>query len=125
MAFFHAKNCPERSRKSHVFLSTISRKTTAHRFSLAGYPGGVETVFSPKTNTFPDRRKEVIPWRYFAYRLFPQGDDSHCRGRLSGGGGQIPVPEAEQFSHRVCVGPYAGEHHLCPQHQEISAGCPV
>ena len=23
------------------------------------------------------------------------------------------------------LGPYAGEHHLCPQHQEISAGCPV
>ena len=48
-------------------------------------------------------------WSYGGYRLFPQGDP-HCRGRLSGGGGQIPVPEAEQFSHRVCVGPYAGEH---------------
>ena len=32
--------------------------------------------------------------------------------------------EAEQFPHRVCVGPYAGEQHLCPQHQEISAGYP-
>ena len=41
------------------------------------------------------------------YRLFPQGDDPHCRGRLSGGGGQIPVPEAKQFPHRVCAGPYA------------------
>ena len=48
-----------------------------------------------------------------------------CRGRLSGGGGKIPVPEAEQFLHRVCVEPDSGEHHLCPQHQEISAGCPV
>ena len=50
------------------------------------------------------------------------GDDPYCRGRLPGGGGQVPVPEAEQFPHRVCAGPYAGEHHLCPQYQEISAG---
>ena len=57
--------------------------------------------------------------------LFPQGDDSHCRGRLSGGGGQIPISEAEQFPYRVCAGLDAGQHHLCPQYQEISAGCPV
>ena len=44
------------------------------------------------------------------------------RGRLPGGGGQVPVPEAEQFPHRVCAGPDAGEHHLCPQYQEIPAG---
>ena len=31
-------------------------------------------------------------------------------------------PEAEQFPHRVCARPYAGEHHLCPQYQEIPAG---
>ena len=46
----------------------------------------------------------------------------HRRGRLPGGGGQVPVPEAEQFPHRVCAGPDAGEHHLCPQYQEIPAG---
>ena len=26
------------------------------------------------------------------------------------------------FPHRVCAGPDAGEHHLCPQYQEIPAG---
>ena len=36
--------------------------------------------------------------------------------------GQVPVPEAEQFPHRVCAGPDAGEHYLCPQYQEIPAG---
>ena len=27
-----------------------------------------------------------------------------------------------QLPHRVCAGTDAGEHHLCPQYQEISAG---
>lgn len=60
MAFFHAQNCPRRSRKSHVFSSTVSQKATALRFSPPGYPGGIEATFSLKINTFPDRRKEVI-----------------------------------------------------------------
>lgn len=50
------------------FSSTISQKSTAHRVSPPGCPGGTEAAFSPKINTFPDRRKEVIPWRYFALR---------------------------------------------------------
>ena len=54
--------------KSHISSPTVSRKTAVHRFSLPRYPGGVETVFSPKTNTFPDRRKEVRLWRCFALR---------------------------------------------------------
>lgn len=62
------ENGMERSQKSHVYSSTISRKATAHRFPPPGYPGGVEAAFSPKTNTFPNRRREVIPWRYFALR---------------------------------------------------------
>ena len=30
--------------------------------------GSIEATFFPKTNTFSDRRKEVITWRYFALR---------------------------------------------------------
>lgn len=60
-------------------------------------------------------------WSSWRIPSVPTGDDPHSRGRLSGGGGQIPVPEAEQFPHRVCAGSDAEEHHLCPQHQEISA----
>lgn len=54
------KNGMERSQKSHIFSPTISRKVTAHRFSPPGCPGSIEATFSPKTNTFSDRRKEVI-----------------------------------------------------------------
>ena len=32
-----------------------------------------------------------------------RGDNPHCRGRLSGGGGQIPVPEAGQFPHQYVL----------------------
>ena len=46
----------------------VGQKAAAHRFSPLDYLGGIETVFSLKTNTFLDRRKEVIPWRYFALR---------------------------------------------------------
>lgn len=46
------ENGMERSRKSHVFSAAINLNAAAHRFFLPGYPGGVETVFSPKTNTF-------------------------------------------------------------------------
>lgn len=68
MAFFHAQNRPRRSQKSYVFSPTVILKALAHRFSPPGYPGGIEAAFSPKTNTFPDRRREVIIWRYFALR---------------------------------------------------------
>ena len=60
MAFFPARNCTERSQKFHAFSSTISEKAATHRLSSPGCPGSVEAVFSPKTNTFPDRRKEGI-----------------------------------------------------------------
>ncbi len=56
----YTANRPKMSLKSHVFLSPISQKATAHRFSSPGHLVGIETVFSPKTNTFSDRRKEVI-----------------------------------------------------------------
>lgn len=62
------RNYFERSRKSYGFSSTISCEVAAHRFSPLGYPGGIEATFFPKTNTFLDSRKEVIPWRYFAFR---------------------------------------------------------
>ena len=48
-----------------------------------------------------------------------------ARRRLSGGGGKIPLYETGQFPYRICAFQYAGEYHLCPQHQEISAGSPV
>ena len=50
MASFY--NCPKRSRKSNVFLATISRKASAHRFSPPGYPGDMKAAFSPKTTLF-------------------------------------------------------------------------
>ena len=62
------KNGMERSQKSHIFSPAINRKASAHRFSLPGCPGGIEAAFFPKTNTFPNRRKEVMLWRYFALR---------------------------------------------------------
>lgn len=68
MAFFHAQNCPRRSQKSYVFSPTVSPKATAHRFSPTGYPGGIEAALFLKINTFPDRRREVITWRYFVLR---------------------------------------------------------
>ena len=58
----------KRSGKSHIFSPAINRKAPAHRFSPPGHPGSIEASFFPKTNTFPNRRKEVIPWRYFALR---------------------------------------------------------
>ena len=63
-----SRNCFERSRKFHVFSPTVSRKAATHRFSSLGYLRGIEAIFSTKTNTFPNRRKEVITWRYFALR---------------------------------------------------------
>ena len=62
------ENGMERSRKSHAFSFTVGQKTTTHRFSPLGYLGGVEAVFFPQMNTFPNRRKEVISWRSFALR---------------------------------------------------------
>lgn len=58
----------ERRRKFNVSSPATSLKATAHRFSPTGYPGGIDAAFFPKTNTFSDHRKEVIPWRYFALR---------------------------------------------------------
>ena len=49
-------------------------------------------------------------------------DHPHCRGRLPGGGGKVPVYEAGQLPCSVCHGLHEGEHHLCPQYQEIPAG---
>lgn len=62
------KDYSERSRKFNVSSPTTGLKATAYRVSPPGYPGGIKVDFFPKTNTFPDRRKEVIPWRYFALR---------------------------------------------------------
>ena len=62
------ENGMERSRKSHVFSAAINLNATAHRFSPLEYPSSIEAAFFPKTNTFTNRRKEVIPWRYFALR---------------------------------------------------------
>ena len=39
---------------------TVSTKTAAHRFSPPRCPDGIETIFSTKTNTFQDCRREVI-----------------------------------------------------------------
>ena len=44
--------------KSHISSPTVSRKAAAHRFSIPGHPDGIEFAFSPKTNTFSDRRDE-------------------------------------------------------------------
>lgn len=52
MAFFHARNCPERSRKFLVFSPAINRKALAHRFSPPGCPGGIEATFSQKQTLF-------------------------------------------------------------------------
>ncbi len=52
------------------------------------------------------------------YGMLRKKDDPHSRGRLPGGGRQIPLYEAGQFPRAVRHGLYAGEHHLCPQHQE-------
>lgn len=46
------RSCPEKSQKSNVSSPIISQMATAHRFSPLGYPGGIETAFSPKINTF-------------------------------------------------------------------------
>ena len=54
--------------KFHTFSSATGQKATTHKFSPPRYPGGIEAIFPQKTNTFPDRRKEVITWRYFALR---------------------------------------------------------
>lgn len=62
------ENGMEMSRKSHVFSAAINLNATAHRFSPPGYSSGVEAAFSPKINTFTNRRKEVRLWRYFALR---------------------------------------------------------
>ena len=61
-------------------------------------------------------------WPDRGYRMFCPKDDPYCRGRLSGGGGKVPVYEAGQFTCSVCHGLYEGQHHLCPQYQEIPSG---
>ena len=35
---------------------------------------------------------------------------------------KIPVYEAGQFPRSVCYGLHEGQHHLCPQYQEIPSG---
>ena len=59
----------------------------------------------------------AVPFHMFCPQSHP-----HCRRRLSGGGGKVPVYEAGQFTCSVCHGLYEGQHHLCPQYQEIPSG---
>ena len=61
-------NYLERSRKSHVPSATIGWAAAAHMFSPLGYPRGIEADLFQKTNTFSNRRKEVIQLRYFALK---------------------------------------------------------
>ena len=50
----------QKEAKILYFSSTISGKATIYKFSHPGYRGSIEIAFFPKTNTFSDRRKEVI-----------------------------------------------------------------
>ena len=59
---------------------------------------------------------------YRGYRMFGKKDDPHSRRRFPGGGGKIPFPEAGQLPRSVRDGLHEGQHHLCPQYQEISPG---
>ena len=68
-------NCFERRRKSHVSSFAINRNAATYRFAPPGYESNIEGVFSSKINTFSDRWREVIWWRYFALKILPLHSD--------------------------------------------------
>ena len=62
------KYIKKRIENAMLFLSQSAGRSPPIGFSLRDIRAAYRPPFSQNTSTFPDRRKEVTLWRYFALR---------------------------------------------------------
>ena len=70
MAFFHARNCPERSQKFHVISSVIGGKVATHRYLLSRTSMLFSQGLFLQNFYFPKPQKEIIAFLKRLNRIY-------------------------------------------------------